>query len=776
LLLPRQQDHSGSGVYLIVDPNSLSRKGSNNGVSPGRDKTFQATWLSRSLSAKQAGIAVLVAVALGIIFSILQIAADLRNERREMDSTFKQLLMAFEEPAYQAAFNLDQVLASTVVRGIFQQTAVFEARIIDNFGDRVAISSRPHRQGSLKWLADQIFGESKSYTVALNAKDKVFHAGDLSIQVDTYVIAENFLDRSGLILIFGLLRNLFLAIILAALFYYLLARPLRSVADAIKAGHDNVPVPAGHESDELGDLVKAHNILSLQRGEAEGRLRDFADAASDWFWEMGPDLRFSYQSERYYEITGFRTKDIVGKTRAELAGAAGLAAEEEKWRAHFAVQEARQSFSNFEFSFAVPDGSDRHVRISGLPVFTADGAFAGYRGTGTDITAHQRLEEQLNQAQKMEAVGQLTGGVAHDFNNLLAIIMGNLELLLARTVDDDTLTRFASRALGATQRGADLTHRLLAFSRRQPLQPVAIDINQLVTGMRDLLVRTLGETIDVELMVSGELWHCDADPGQLENAILNLSINARDAMPEGGKLTIETANARLDDTYVDNLNDITPGQYVVLAISDTGTGMSPEVITKAFEPFFTTKEVGKGSGLGLSMIYGFVKQSGGHARIYSEHGEGTTVKVYLPRSTEGTDDATENADKSVVDTSARGEVVMVVEDDADVRGVAVDILDELGYDVRQADRADAALAQMEGMGGIDLLVTDIILPGGVDGKGLADKARSLLPALKVLYMSGYSESAITHQGRLHEGVQLLVKPFSRTDLAAKVRQILDEAR
>ena len=551
--------------------------------------------------------------------------------------------------------------------------------------------------------------------------------------------------------------------------------------------HEYDTADGGHIRCDIRPVGKDSLMLSFQRSavgeaiasaleESEGRLSDFAEAGSDWFWEMGPDLRFSYQSERYYEITGFRTKDIVGKTRAELAGAAGLAAEEEKWRAHFAVQEARQSFSNFEFSFAVPDGSDRHVRISGLPVFTADGAFAGYRGTGTDITAHQRLEEQLNQAQKMEAVGQLTGGVAHDFNNLLAIIMGNLELLLARTVDDDTLTRFASRALGATQRGADLTHRLLAFSRRQPLQPVAIDINQLVTGMRDLLVRTLGETIDVELMVSGELWHCDADPGQLENAILNLSINARDAMPEGGKLTIETANARLDDTYVDNLNDITPGQYVVLAISDTGTGMSPEVITKAFEPFFTTKEVGKGSGLGLSMIYGFVKQSGGHARIYSEHGEGTTVKVYLPRSTEGTDDATENADKSVVDTSARGEVVMVVEDDADVRGVAVDILDELGYDVRQADRADAALAQMEGMGGIDLLVTDIILPGGVDGKGLADKARSLLPALKVLYMSGYSESAITHQGRLHEGVQLLVKPFSRTDLAAKVRQILDEAR
>jgi PAS domain S-box-containing protein len=390
-----------------------------------------------------------------------------------------------------------------------------------------------------------------------------------------------------------------------------------------------------------------------------------------------------------------------------------------------------------------------------------------------DVTERLYLEEQLRQAQKMEAIGQLTGGVAHDFNNLLAVIMGNLELLLEKSEPDSSLNSFAMRALAATQRGADLTHRLLAFSRRQPLQPVSVDINKLARGMQDLLVRSLGETIEIEMVGGAGLWQCEVDPGQLENAILNLALNARDAMPQGGRLTIETSNSRLDDGYAVAQDDVEPGQYVLLAISDTGTGMAPEVIEHAFDPFFTTKEVGKGSGLGLSMIYGFVKQSGGHARIYSELGEGTTMKIYLPRSAAGTQP--EISTQAVTDTAARGEVIMVAEDDAEVRRVAISILDDLGYEVLEADTADVALAQMELDQRVALLVTDVILPGGMGGPELAEKAGDFLPSLKVLYMSGYTENAIMHHGRLYEGVQLLVKPFGRTDLAVKVRSILDDA-
>jgi CheY-like chemotaxis protein len=291
--------------------------------------------------------------------------------------------------------------------------------------------------------------------------------------------------------------------------------------------------------------------------------------------------------------------------------------------------------------------------------------------------------------------------------------------------------------------------------------------------MHDLLTRTLGEAIEIELVVAAGLWQCEVDPGQLENAILNLSINARDAMLQGGKLTIETSNAHLDDTYAAAQEEVEPGQYVLLAVSDTGMGMSAEVIPQAFEPFFTTKEVGKGSGLGLSMIHGFVKQSRGHVRIYSELGEGTTMKIYFPRSAADSVSGYEAVAPAIVDPSARGEVVMVVEDDVDVRTVAVSILDELGYEILEAGTAVAALELIERSRQLDLLITDVVLPGGSGGRELVDRALALMPDLKVLYMSGYTKNAIMHHGRLDEGVQLLTKPFGRAAFALKVRQILD---
>jgi PAS domain S-box-containing protein len=393
-------------------------------------------------------------------------------------------------------------------------------------------------------------------------------------------------------------------------------------------------------------------------------------------------------------------------------------------------------------------------------------------GSFQDVTERLRLEDQLRQAQKMEAVGQLTGGVAHDFNNLLAVIMGNLELLQEQLEDESRAAKLLARALAASERGADLTHRLLAFSRRQPLQPIQVDINQLVRGMQDLLVRSLGEDIGIELVGGAGLWQCEVDPGQLENAILNLSINARDAMPGGGRLTIETSNARLDDAYASAQEDVTPGQYVLLAISDTGTGMEKEIIEQAFDPFFTTKDVGKGTGLGLSMIYGFVKQSGGHARIYSEVGVGTTMKIYLPRA-RGDASTEPESDSVPATTAARGETILVVEDDAEVRTVAVSILTELGYDILEAATAAAGLAQLERNPRVNLLIADIVLPGGMGGRELSDKARAILPGLKVLYISGYTEDAVVHHGQLDAGVQLLVKPFRRVDLEVKVRQVLD---
>jgi two-component system NtrC family sensor kinase len=384
----------------------------------------------------------------------------------------------------------------------------------------------------------------------------------------------------------------------------------------------------------------------------------------------------------------------------------------------------------------------------------------------------EMLEASLRQSQKMEAVGQLTGGVAHDFNNLLTIILGNLQMALRRNPEGRTKA-LISNAYQAADRGAELTRRLLAFSRSQPLEPRPIDANRLVAGMSDLLDRTLGETVAVETVRSAGLWLTEADAPQLEAAILNLAINARDAMADGGKVTLETGNAFLDEFYCQSVEGVKPGQYVMISVSDTGTGMPQDVIDKAFDPFFTTKPAGAGTGLGLSQVYGFIRQSGGHVRIYSEIGEGTTVKIYLPRSFAR--DKPLAAGKAADDSPAgKQEVVLVVEDDPDVRAYVVETLSALNYSVREAANAEAALGILDDAGPVDLLLTDVVMPG-MNGRALAEAARLRRPGLKVLYMTGYSRNAIVHQGRLDAGVSLMQKPFSQNVLAMRVRTMLEEA-
>ncbi|HEX6795660.1 MAG TPA: CHASE sensor domain-containing protein [Casimicrobiaceae bacterium] len=389
------------------------------------------------------------------------------------------------------------------------------------------------------------------------------------------------------------------------------------------------------------------------------------------------------------------------------------------------------------------------------------------------IEQRENAEAALRQVQKMEAMGQLTGGIAHDFNNLLQVIIGNLEVLQRRhpLLGEDAKRTIAAAVRGA-ERAATLTQRLLAFARRQPLNPKPIDVNKLVTGMSELLHRTLGESITIETVLAGGIWRVNADANQLENALLNLAVNARDAMDNGGKLTIETANAHLDEAYAHS-NEANPGQYVLIAVSDTGAGMPGDVLSKAFEPFFTTKDVGKGSGLGLSQVYGFIKQSEGHAKIYSEPGEGTTIKLYLPRfmtSAEATDVPLE---ASGLPMGQSDRLVLVVEDDADVRAHAVGILDELGYAVLEAADGGTALQTLDAHPGIELLFTDVGLPGGLNGRQLADEARRRYPNLLVLYTTGYARNAIVHQGRLDPGVDLITKPFTFAALATKVNAVFD---
>jgi signal transduction histidine kinase/CheY-like chemotaxis protein len=388
------------------------------------------------------------------------------------------------------------------------------------------------------------------------------------------------------------------------------------------------------------------------------------------------------------------------------------------------------------------------------------------------ISRREQVESQLRQSQKMEALGQLTGGIAHDFNNMLGVIMGAHDLVLRRIKKGDfNIGRFLDAATNATERAVVLTQRLLAFARQQPLAPQPVDANKMIANMSDLLASTLGEHIRIETVTAGGLWTVHADAQQLESAILNIAINARDAMPEGGRLTIETANAYLDDAYCKQNPEVETGQFVMIAITDTGMGMAPDVAARVFDPFFTTKPVGKGTGLGLSQVYGFVKQSRGHVKVYSEVGAGTNVKIYLPRLAGDAKDLKRQVVEPIR-TGDRNEIILVVEDDSLMRKLTTETLHELGYTVFESENATNALAILDRESGIKLLFTDVVMPD-INGKKLADEAVRRRPGLKVLFTTGYTANAVVHGGVLDPGVHFISKPFTLDQLAAKVRDVLD---
>ena len=482
--------------------------------------------------------------------------------------------------------------------------------------------------------------------------------------------------------------------------------------------------------------------------------------------ERGCILEFNPAAER---IFGIRRADALGREMADLIMPARFRDQHRTGMQRYLASGQHEILGRrLEMTGLRADGSEFPVElainatdVNGRPIFT---------GFLRDVTAEREAEAQLRQAQKMESVGQLTGGVAHDFNNLLTIIIGGLDLVLDRVQGD--VKSALEPALRAAERGAALVQRLLAYSRRQTLIPEEVDFNRLAAELEDLLRRTLGEDIEIEMKLNPRLWRALADKGQVENALLNLTLNARDAMPTGGKLTIETGNVHLDEDYAAHNSEVAPGDYVMLAVTDTGKGMPAEVLEHAFEPFFTTKEVGKGTGLGLSMIYGFAKQSRGHVKIYSEIDHGTTVRLYLPRQSAAVATATA-AVATQSDHPRGGEMILVVEDDAEVRSFVVGNLRDLGYRVVEAKDGPSALSILQEPTPIDLLLTDVIMPGGMTGRQLSDEATRRRPGLKTLFSSGYTENSIVHQGKLDPGVNFLSKPFRRRDLALKVREALE---
>ncbi|MCK6452798.1 MAG: ATP-binding protein [Alphaproteobacteria bacterium] len=516
------------------------------------------------------------------------------------------------------------------------------------------------------------------------------------------------------------------------------------------------------------ELERSNRALDQGQREIaarERRLRAVTDNLPAFIAYLDRDGRLEFANKAAEQWLNRPASRLVGLRAAEVMPAG-------PWPHAASGAEPQPDRSSGQSSMEFPDGVRRDVEFTLVPDIEAQGGIAGHFVLALDVTERRRAEEQLLHAQRVEAIGKLTGGVAHDFNNLLAVISGNLELLEEGLQDRPDLRGLAHSAIRASDRGATLTRSLLAFARRQALMPSAVDLNRLVDEMSELIRRTMPENITLNIVHAPDLWPCTADGGQLQNALLNLVVNARDAMPDGGSLTIETANASLTDEYAVQHMEVRPGEYVVLAVSDTGCGMPSDVAARAFEPFFTTKGPGKGTGLGLSMVYGFAKQSNGHATIYSEVGAGTTVRVYLPRSAAAVDG---RRPPPAPHHRAEGpERVLVVEDDPDVLELVNTLLRSLGYHVERARDGAEALRVLARDEAIALLLTDVVLAGGMNGPALADRALAERPDLRVMFMSGYTENATLQNGRLKSGVRLLQKPFTKADLAASVRAALDE--
>ena len=565
---------------------------------------------------------------------------------------------------------------------------------------------------------------------------------------------------------------------------------------ALMAIHDKQPHQWSDYELTVIREVTARSWAHVQRVGAEAelraseeRLRALTRAMPNQAWTARPDGLLDWFNEQVYDYAGAKPGGLDGTGWTSMVHRDDVPAAQERWAASIATGETYET----EFRLRRKDGQWRWHIARAVPVHDEFGRVTQWIGTNTDIhdqkeisqVLEQRVEERtselleaqgaLRQAQKMEAVGQLTGGIAHDFNNLLMGISGSLEIIEKRIAEGKLsgIERYIDGAQGASRRAAALTQRLLAFSRRQALDPRPTDVNRLIQGMEDLVRRTIGTEIELEVVGAGGLWTTLIDPAQLESSLLNLCINARDAMmPGGGRLTIETANKWLDEREA-RARDLPAGQYISLCVTDTGTGMTASVAERAFDPFFTTKPLGQGTGLGLSMIYGFVRQSGGQVRIYTEVGQGTTMCLYLPRF-KGKDTTSTDleAQSQPLQSSAHGETVLVIDDDPLVRELVVDTLRDQGYLVSEADNGPAGLNLIE-TAEFDLVITDVGLPGGMNGRQVADAARTIKSEIKVLFITGYAENAVVGNGHLEPWMHLMTKPFLTSALSNKVREIID---
>lgn len=561
-------------------------------------------------------------------------------------------------------------------------------------------------------------------------------------------------------------------------YYNMVKRYIRPDGSIVWAEVSIARIDTGDPDQPIQHLSMIEDITQKREFElalnySKEQFSDFALASADWYWELDRNGLFTFISSVVKDGTGVNPDDYLGRTLWQVIE--GTYEQQESLDQMDYCLKHQKSFRDITYQrIHSQTGKKVWIHASGVPFYDKEGVFMGFRGVSSEVTEQKILEDKLQQSQKMETVGQLTGGIAHDFNNLLAVILGNAELLKenlqrAKAINENQVDAI----LRAGERGAELTQSMLAFSRKQDLQPQTLELDIHVQTMITLLRRTLGETIDIKVNFEEGLWPCRADPGKVENALLNMAINARDAMPDGGTLTIEIKNAILDEDYANLQSDMEPGKYVMLAVSDTGIGIEPDELQHVFEPFYTTKEIGKGTGLGLSMVYGFAQQSKGHVSIYSQTDHGTTLKLYLPQSPDSVE-VIQGRPENLIE-KAEG-TILVVEDDPDVRSLTVSLLQSFGYKVSEAIDYTSAVAILWNEDNFDLLLTDTILPGKYNGPKLAERGVEIQPGLKVLFMSGYAEEAFSNHKFTPDSAIFLQKPFHKAELAEKVRLAIGSSK
>ncbi|MET3908544.1 PAS domain S-box-containing protein [Bradyrhizobium sp. S3.3.6] len=758
-----------------------------------------AALLSRIFNWSRSGIGPRLLAAVLLFSSIvtltltaLQLYLDYDREVGVIETRLEEVGRSTTGSLGESLWNLDQNQLKLQLDGILRLPSMRAAEVRE-----IADRPNPIRVAVGEQSSRSVVTRDYPLTYAVQGTARAI--GVLHVEATLSDVYQQLLNRALVILASQAAKTFLVSLFIIYMVHILVTRHLVAIAEFVSKYSLARPPPPlhlerrpPHDPDELDKVIDAFNAMCANLGRAYGelreananlerdlkirrraeedaraseqRFRDYAETASDWFWETGPDHVFTYISDRAGAF-GMDREVLIGKRRPDAAF--DHDAEAQKWHDHMATLDRHEPFRMFEYRGRDRAGRLHYFSVNGQPVFAEDGRFMGYRGSATDLTSQHETEERLRQSQKMDAIGQLTGGVAHDFNNVLTVITGTIEIIQEGLAEKPELAAIAQLIDDAASRGAEITSQLLTFARRQPLEPREIDVNGLVLETAKLLRPILGEHVEIVTRLADDARLAMADPSQLSSAIVNLAVNARDAMPDGGRLTLETANRELDST---GNGDGDAGSYVMVAVADTGHGIPADIRDRVFEPFFTTKGVGRGTGLGLSMVYGFAKQTGGTVAIESEEGRGTVMRLFLPRSA---GEAAARTGPVAAPAPARGrETILVVEDDPLVQGYVIAQLGSLGYRTLTASDGASALALVDQGVSFDLLFTDIIMPGGMNGRELAEAVRLRRPRVRVLYTSGYSDNTIVHEGHLDPGVALLQKPYRKTDLSQKIREML----